>query len=334
MKIRHPLIFSFYQTWWTLSHAPRMFKNITTNIDRLSDTLITFASHCKDQRCSWDAVVSVHDYEKSKVPVAMIEFQVDKSHKNRLTIMVIEVDSSFERQGIGRSCIQALKTSSVAIGRVAHVQSVMSYPMTNLLLSEDFFPVDGGYCFAWEPLSLKSWIVDTSLFLENTFHPLDREVYDYVGSVSQLVDIWEEAIPGMELFSQHAKWFKPETDLEKISLELEIPESTLEEYRVDKGCFAMSSLFSEKYTTYYVIEGLAIDPSIGPLALEHACLCRIKKGQIYVFDLVRRTPLYVYGTVMRMDMKRNMNELCKDTWAGYSVINGLNYVKNKESFWA
>jgi hypothetical protein len=41
----------------------------------------------------------------------------------------------------------------------------------------------------------------------------------------------------------------------------------------------------------------------------------------------------MYGVVVRTDMKKRMSEKCKDTWAGYSVINGLNYIKRDEDFW-
>lgn len=94
----------------------------------------------------------------------------------------------------------------------------------------------------------------------------------------------------------------------------------------------MSSLFADEYPGYYVIEGLAVDQCIGLVAMEHACLCRILKGRIYCFDLVRRNPLFMYGVVVRPDMKEKMNERCKDMWAGYSVINGMNYIK-QDTFW-
>lgn len=180
-----------------------------------------------------------------------------------------------------------------------------------------------------EPLTLKSWLIDAKSY-EVTYIQLPSE---YQEPVDQLSDVWSQAIPGMDLFQVHAKWFMPETDLEKISAELEIPVVALKGFRVDKGCFGMSSFFTEVYPGFHVIEGLAIDPSLGPLALEHACLCRIKEGKLFVFDLVRRSPLFMYGVVVRSVMKKRLNERCKDTWAGYSVVNGLNYIKHETDFW-
>lgn len=180
-----------------------------------------------------------------------------------------------------------------------------------------------------EPLTLSSWVVDVSP--EET-PDVPSKFHD---AVAQLTNIWSQAIPGMNLFREHATWFKPETDLEKISAELGIPVVALKNFRVDKGCFGMSSFFTEVYTDprFHVIEGLAIEPSLGPLALEHACLCRIEKGELFAFDLVRRRPLFMYGVVVRPAMKKRLNERCKDTWAGYSVINGLNYIKHESDFW-
>lgn len=300
-----------------------MFTVIKVELDDLADGLTTFVQQGPLKNI-WQAVV--HVIRKSNEPVVTLEVQIDKTFKHRLTIQTIEVEPEFQRQGLCRDSVKALKKASVVVNRVAHVESVHNEHMVRLLLSEDFFPSDGGFCYEWKPLTLQSWLIDTS------FHNGVDKV-EFRDCVTQLTDIWKESIPGMELFAESAKWFQPETDLEKISTELGISVSTLEEYRVDKGCFAMSSLFSEKYTDYYVIEGLAIEPSFGPLALEHACVCGIKKGKIFVFDLVRRNPLFVYGVVVRMDMKRKMNQTCKDTWAGYSVINGLNYVKNMDAFW-
>jgi hypothetical protein len=180
-----------------------------------------------------------------------------------------------------------------------------------------------------KPLTLGTWaVVDVST--EET----PDVSSEYHEAVAQITNIWKEAIPGMDLFHDHAKWFEPETDLKKISSELGIPVVALKDYRVDKGCFGMSSFFTDVYTGFHVIEGLAIDPSLGPLALEHACLCKIDdKGKVFAFDLVRKRPLFMYGVVVRTDMKKRMSEKCKDTWAGYSVINGLNYIKRDEDFW-
>jgi hypothetical protein len=178
-----------------------------------------------------------------------------------------------------------------------------------------------------EPLTLRSWLVDVKPDEVPEVPP------EYQKAVDQLTDTWSECIPGMDLFRDHATWFKPETDLEKISTELGIPVVALKNFRIDKGCFGMSSFFTEVYSGFYVIEGLAIDSSIGPFALQHACLCKINKGNVYCFDLVRRSPLFMYGVVVRRDMKKRMSEKCKDTWAGYSLVDGLNYIKFETEFW-
>ena len=155
-------------------------------------------------------------------------------------------------------------------------------------------------------------------------------------AVAPLVQCWKEAIPGMHLFPTSARWFEPETNLELISSETGVPVFALKNFRKDKACFGMSSFFTEVYRDpeYHVIEGLAIDPSLGPLALEHACLCKVVDGKVvFTFDLVRKRPLLLYGVVVRRDMKKKITERCKETWAGYSVINGLNYVKCESCFW-
>ena len=179
-----------------------------------------------------------------------------------------------------------------------------------------------------EPLTLRSWLV-----VDVKPDEVPEVPQEYQKAVDQLSDVWSQAIPGMDLFEEHATWFKPETDLEKISAELGIPVVGLKDFRVDKGCFGMSSFFTEVYPGFHVVEGLAVDPSLGPLALEHACLCKMEKGKLFTFDLVRRNPLFMYGVVVRPVMKKRLNERCKDTWAGYSVVNGLNYIKNDTDFW-
>lgn len=307
---------------------------IETTADRLTDSFITFTKRCKDKRRSWSVQIAVIDEEKSEHPIVRVDFQVDKTFKNRITVQEFEVDPQFRRQGLGRQVVRSLKRAAVAVGRVAHFQTVLSTYMLDLLDSEDFFPADGGHCFVWEPLSLTSWTVNASQFQVEE----DRSAREFQGHVSQLVDVWSTSIPGMEIFKEHARWFKPETDLKKISEELSVPIEVLEPFRVDRGCFHssstfayISSFFPERKSKAYVIEGLAIDKFGIPL--EHACLCTINEGRMYCFDLVRRDPLFMYGVVVRKDMKKKMNHTCSETWAGYSVINGLNYVKHNEEFW-
>lgn len=303
-----------------------MFVEIRVEHDKLTDALTTFAE-TGPERNTWQAIVHV---EKEGEAVVMMEVQIDKTFKKHLTIQTIEVHQSFQRQGFCRAAVRALKDASVKVGRVAHVESVYNEHIDALLLSEDFYPSDDGYCYEWKPLTMQSWVV----VIPPSFRIHDkRPDVKFQKCVTQMTEIWREAIPGMELFQQHAKWFEPETDLEKISRDLGIPLVALKDFRVPKSCFGMSSFFTEVYKDYYVIEGLAVDPSVGPLALEHACLCRIEKGKVYPFDLVRSSRLFMYGVVVRPVMKRRMSEKCKDTWAGYSVINGLNYIKNDSDFW-
>lgn len=308
-----------------------MYSVLETDVDGLKDVLSTFALR-GPLRNTWQAIVHVKDTRKSENAVVTIEVQIDKTYKHHLTIQAIEVDPEYQRQGLCRACIKALKEASVAVGRVAHVESVLNEHLCNLLLYEDFYPSDDGYCFEWKPLTLQSWVVDTGTFRNHSVGYTQPNT-EIINCVTQLTQIWKASIPGMELFTDHAKWFEPETDLEKISAELGIPIHALVDFRRDKACFGMSSFFTDVYSGYYVIEGLAVDSKLGPLALEHACLCRIKKGEIFAFDLVRRSHLFIYGVVVRMDMKRKMNKICKDTWAGYSVINGLNYIKNVDTVW-
>lgn len=309
-------------------HRDNMFDTLQSKIDDLAEVISRFTRKGPVKKI-WQAIVLVEDKTKSQDPIVRIEVQIDRTYKNHLTIQQIEVASEFQRQGWCRACMKALKEASVAVGRVAHVEQVHNEHLVTLLLSEDFYPSDDGYCFEWRPLSLQSWVVNTRSFAYYDAYGAS----EYQDCVKQLVETWTKAIPGMELFSQCAKWFEPETDLKKISEKLDIPIIELEMYRRDKACFGMSSLFTQVHPEYYVIEGLAVEPSLGPLALEHACICKIDKGHVYAFDLVRIKPLFIYGVVVRRDMQKKINENCKDTWAGYSVINGLNYVKCEREFW-
>ena len=317
-------------SWRTLSLARNMYKTFDRVLDHdiLVDTFVAFVRNGIREKI-YQAIFTLR-WVESGDPVARMEVQNDKTYKQHLTIQTIDVDESYQRRGIARKCIKALKEASVKVGRVAHVESVHNEHMDTLLLSEDFYPSDDGYCYEWKPLTPNAWVVEVSTSFQVEQVPSD--VSNYQGCVVQLTDVWKEAIPGMENFPKHARWFEPETDLEKISVELGIPQIVLKDFRVDKGCFGMSSFFTELYKDFYVIEGLAIDPSLG-LLVDHACLCRIDKGKVYVFDLVRRKPLFMYGVIVRPIMKRRMSLKCKDTWAGYSVINGLNYIKNEEGFW-
>lgn len=309
-----------------------MIGIVEVELNRLVDALCSFV-HKGPPRGLWQAIVHVTEKQLSQEGhIVTIEIQIDKTYQCHLTIQNIEVYQEHRRKGLCRACVQALKKASVKVGRVAHVESVQNVHMHTLLRSEDFYPSDDGYCYEWKPLTLQSWFINTLTFrIQYNNRP---DASKFTDCVTQLTNIWKESIPGMVLFPEHARWFEPETDLEKISSELGIPTVALKDFRKDKACFGMSSFFTEVYKEYYVIEGLAIDPSLGHIALEHACLCRIKKGEIYAFDLVRKKPLFMYGVVVRPDMKKKMNEKCKDTWAGYSVINGLNYIKNDDNFFS
>ena len=178
-----------------------------------------------------------------------------------------------------------------------------------------------------EPLTLRSWLVVDVKPDEEPEVPSE-----YQEHVDQLSDVWSQAIPGMDLFQVHAKWFMPETDLEKISDELGIPVVALKDYRVAKQCYGMSSFFTEVYPGFHVMEGIAIESRL-LFPTDHACLCKMSEGKLFVFDLVRDNPLFMYGVVVRPIMKKRLNERCKDTWAGYSLVNGLNYIKNESHFW-
>lgn len=178
-----------------------------------------------------------------------------------------------------------------------------------------------------EPLTLRSWlVVDVKPDEEPEVPP------EYQKVVYQLSDTWSKMILGMDLFQEHATWFKPETDLKKISDELGIPVVALKDYRVAKQCYGMSSFFTEVYPGFHVIEGIAIEPPL-LFPTDHACLCKMSEGKLFVFDLVRDKPLFMYGVVVRPVMKKRLNERCKDTWAGYSLVNGLNYIKHETDFW-
>lgn len=178
-----------------------------------------------------------------------------------------------------------------------------------------------------QPLNWDSWIVDitTSMHMAPNL-PTVLQTDNMKQNITSLVNIWKESIPGMELFYDKACWFKPETDLEKISQTIDVPLSFLQQLRVDRACFTSSSMFVQQYPQCFVIHGLAVDPDI-PVPLDHACVCMIKDGKVYAFDLVRKKELFIYGVIVRRDFQLQLNNICTDTYAGHSVINGMNYLK-------
>lgn len=228
--------------------------------------------------------------------------------------------------------LQTLKSVCRSKNRTAHV-IVVNEDMEPLLYNEGLYSTPDGLGYVWKPITWDNWTVDISSIYEKD-EQVTKSIADMDLShdkcVSPLVNIWKEAIPGMHVFASDAKWFIPVTDLTKIAEAIGVRKRKLEKFRQDRACFAMSTKFARKYNCY-VIQGLAITPSLGRIPLEHACLCTIKDGKLFTFDLVRREPLIMYGVIIRPDFKKKLTNICKDTHAGYSVIDGMNYLKQESN---
>ena len=96
-----------------------------------------------------------------------------------------------------------------------------------------------------------------------------------------------------------ARWFKPEVNINVISRRLGVPRKQLEKFRANycKRCYQASSDFAKKHANCLVVNGWSISADLPiPIPISHACLCAVlNDGEVFVFDLVRDEPFYVWG---------------------------------------
>ena len=291
--------------------------------NKLHDTLLLASSNTND----------IHKEDltvKSKDGASVLTIRIEvREHCLSITNVQMHIeDGAIDTL---QHVLQTLKSVCRSKNRTAHVV-VVNEDMEPLLYNEDYYPTPDGISYVWKPISWDSWTVDISSIYEKD-EQVTKSIADMDLSqdkcVASLVNIWKEAIPGMQVFASDAKWFIPVTDLTKIAEAIGVTKRKLEKFRQDRACFAMSTMFARKYHCY-VIQGLAITPSLGRIPLDHACLCTIKDGKLFTFDLVRREPLIMYGVIIRPDFKKKLTNICKDTHAGYSVIDGMNYLKQEQ----
>ena len=291
--------------------------------NKLHDTLLLASSNTND----------IHKEDltvKSKDGASVLTIRIEvREHCLSITNVQMHIeDGAIDTL---QHVLQTLKSVCRSKNRTAHVV-VVNEDMVPLLYNEDYYPTPDRISYVWKPISWDNWTVDISSIYEKD-EQVTKSIADMDLSqdkcVSSLVNIWKEAIPGMHVFASDAKWFIPVTDLTKIAEAIGVTKRKLEKFRQDRACFAMSTMFARKYHCY-VIQGLAITPSLGRIPLDHACLCTIKDGKLFTFDLVRREPLIMYGVIIRPDFKKKLTNICKDTHAGYSVIDGMNYLKQEQ----
>lgn len=301
---------------------------------QLKDLTRTFADAVKDaqKRGLFTRMYAVRDGDGG-VQVAEVLLQVDKSFQRHLTIQKIGVDHHHQRRGIGREIIRSLKGACVRTSRVAHVQATLGDGIRALLRECFFKPLGQSYDYTWspprtlKPLTWNNWMIDLSWapFVKKS----DTSSFD--APVKQMVQLLEVCVRGAEAFSKNAMWFKPETDLRVISQHLGLPFHDLEAYRVAKNCYGSSSTFAKINKRCFVLNGWAVTVSL-PIPLQHACLCAfLDDGEVFVFDLVRDEPLYLYGVALRRDFEQAITAIdtfCERGSAEF-VIDALNFLQGK-----
>ena len=250
--------------------------------------------------------------------------------------------------GIARQIVKVLKRVAVATKRTAHVQlvpSVTSECLRALLVSEGFTggTIHSGFFSANTDMKLPpshpqlltttNWFMKVVwvesfkqhgfLNLKNAEIPAQR-----LAHVEQLVNIWKVSIPGMQAFADQATWFSPDVDLANISKSLNIPIKDLEWYSVPKACYSSSAKFAALHSNkFFTVHGIAVDPELDYFATEHACLGTFIFGRLYTFDLVRKSPLFMFGVFVSPALQNSVSKM--NSHAGDSVINGLNYIKQR-----
>lgn len=120
-------------------------------------------------------------------------------------------------------------------------------------------------------------------------------------------------------------------DIRVISERLGVSRKRLETFRANycKRCYQASSDFAKKHANCLVVNGWSISAAL-PIPISHACLCAVlDDGEVFVFDLVRDEPFYVYGVALRRDFEQALTALDTFCEAGAAefVIDGLNFLQ-------
>ena len=297
-------------------------------LTEVSDAFVRAVENATRQN-RWTRMYAIYERETQ---IAEVLLQVDKTDNRYLTIQQIGVDSAHQRKGVGAEILRALKTACVRASRVAHVQSTTGEGIRSLVRNAFFVPLPRApFDYAWIPPSLKendpltweNWATDVS------WAPLvsKRETDPFETTVAQMVNL-TRGLRGAETFSRMARWFKPEINVEVISKRLGVPHKELKEYRDKycKRCYQASSDFAKKHANCLVLNGWSISADV-PVPIQHACLCAVlDDGEVFVFDLVRDKPFYLYGVAIRRDFEEALTGL--DTFcergAAEFVLDGLN----------
>lgn len=299
---------------------------------QLKDLTRTFADAVKDAQRR-GLFTRMYAVKEGDTQVAEVLLQVDKSSRKYLTIQKIGVEHHYQRQGIGREIIRSLKGACVLTSRVAHVQATLGDDIRALLCASFFKPVDRSYDYTWspprtlKPLTWDEWMMDVSW----VSIVKKSEIASFDAPVKQMTQLQESWVRGAGAFSRNAMWFKPETDLKVISQRLGLSLDDVKPYRIDKNCYGSSSAFAKIHTRCFVLNGWAVTADI-PIPLQHACLCAIlDDGEVFVFDLVRVEPLYLYGVALRRAFEQAttaIDTFCERGTAEF-VIDALNFLQGK-----
>lgn len=134
---------------------------------------------------------------------------------------------------------------------------------------------------------------------------------------------------GMDAFVNNAQWYKPETDIKIIAERLGKSENLLRTYTHSKQCYQQSYKYSITDTRCFTIHGWATDFEF-PLSLPHACLCAVLNDGLFVFDLVRDTPLLIYGVPVSREFMDGIQDI--GSHGGLYAIDTMNYLNQQSNY--
>lgn len=284
----------------------------------------------------WSSKFAIIDSSKHAEPIAAVLLQIDKTFRKRMTIQQIMVKSSFRRQGVAKRILNELKKACVNTGRVAHVQSAIGDGMDELLVSNGFSAVENAhkdYIWEWnanKPLSWDNWHVDLSwagqqgVFTEEEVSRVDPDMVNLTKTLAGYAKFH-----GMDVFHKNAKWYKPETDLSVIAERLGLlSEASLGRHRKPHQCFNQSYLYSIADKRCFTIHGWGVDLGM-KFPTSHTCLCAVLDDGLFVFDLVRDTPLFLYGVPVRRDFMERIENI--GSHGGLYAIDTMNFLQSKRT---
>ena len=281
----------------------------------------------------WSTKYAIIDSAKHANPIAFVLLQVDKTPRNRLTVQQIMVKGPFRRQGVAKRILNELKKASVRTGRVAHVQSATGDGMEQLLMSNGFSTVEyTPFDYVWEwnakkPLSWDNWHVDLSWTGHHGVLTEEEVSQVYPGIVDLTKQLSVHAVfRGMDVFHDNAMWFKPETNLRVISQRLGHSVRMLGRYREARQCFNQSYLYSMVDERCFTIHGWGVDVA-SKFPTGHACLCAVLEDGLFVFDLVRDTPLVLYGVPVRRDFMERIENI--GSHGGLYAVDTMNFLQQR-----